>query len=72
MIFNFYFSKDWSKTVFEVFFLDLMAFPMRINVRPKIPQFFIFSNRHTDATSPIGKIHPFSKIVVTLEPVMQF
>ena len=24
------------------------------------------------AASPIGKVHPFSKIAVTLEPVMQF
>ena len=26
----------------------------------------------TDATPPKGKIHPFSKIAVTLEPVMRF
>ena len=25
-----------------------------------------------DAASPIGKVHPFSKIDVFLEPVMQF
>ena len=25
-----------------------------------------------DAASPIGKVHPFSKIAVTLEPVMRF
>ena len=25
-----------------------------------------------DAASPIGKVHPFSKIAVTFEPVMQF
>ena len=28
-------GKDWSKMVFKVFFLDLMAFPMHINVRLK-------------------------------------
>ena len=58
MIFNFHFSKgdpfdlggskrypkgmDWSKTVFKVFFLDLMAFPMRINVRQKKSSIFHF------------------------------
>ena len=26
-------GKDWSKMIFKVFFLDLMAFPMHINVR---------------------------------------
>ena len=25
-----------------------------------------------DAASPIGKVHPFSKIAVTLEPVMRY
>ena len=25
-----------------------------------------------DAASPIGKVHPFNKIAVTLEPVMRF
>ena len=25
-----------------------------------------------DATLPIGKIHPFSKLVVTFEPLIQF
>ena len=25
-----------------------------------------------NAASPIGKVHPFSKIAVTLEPVMRF
>ena len=25
-----------------------------------------------DATSPIGKIHPFSKIIVTLDPLVGF
>ena len=28
-------GKDWSKMVFKVFFLNLMAFPTQINVRPK-------------------------------------
>ena len=28
--------KNWSKMVSKVFFLELMAFPMDINVRPKI------------------------------------
>ena len=51
-IFKFHFSKggserypkgmDWSTTVFEVFFLDLMAFPMHINVRPKNSAIFHF------------------------------
>ena len=27
---------------------------------------------NTNATPPIGKIHPFSKIAITFEPVMQF
>ena len=35
------------KNLFKVFFLGLMAFPIHINIRPKIPQFFIFSNRHS-------------------------
>ena len=42
-------GMDWSKAVFEVFFLDLLAFPMRINVRQKNPKFFIFSNCHNNA-----------------------
>ena len=28
-------GKDWSKIVFKVIFLDIMAFPMHINVRLK-------------------------------------
>ena len=28
-------GKDWSKKVFKAFFMDLMAFHMQINVRPK-------------------------------------
>ena len=57
MIFNFYFSKgpfdlggserypkgmDWSKNGFEVFFLDLIAFPRHIKVRPKNSLIFHF------------------------------
>ena len=65
----------WSKTVFEVFFLDLMAFPMRINVRQKIPQFSIFSNRHwpsrreDNISSSCHQARKWSRCVVALRPI---
>ena len=35
-------GKDWSKMVFKGFFLDLITFPMHINVKPKNSSIFHF------------------------------